>query len=291
MTLAVLSPCLLNVNPNLTKNEEFYHYSKISKLINNIYMLTDLKFQYYRNAPYDGYKMEIPEYKENLTLNNLVSTNIFGKIQKMMSKDYVDLNGIPPAIPPPIFVLPNNGVSDTFCRYINYIKDKDGILFIGCDNFDVPKPIEFYSDCYFKIKTSTYIEIEQTDVLYPYLKKENDNNVIFPQSTFCLEYNNFVINQKQLNGFEKIALFERIGKIVATYNGYEKEQRLTRMNSTKNKLRTVYKKRNGKTYYLSIDVESGGFEVFDCKFDHLGQYNFSCVLVKPPSPKDHKLNH
>lgn len=293
MQFAVLSPCLLQVNTELTQEEKFLHYDKLSDLLNKLNFFTNLKFQYYKKSPYEGYKMEIPDY-HNLFLNNLVATNIYAVIQKMLIPEYVDLEGISPVKPPINFLLPENDLSDAFCSYINYLCGKDALLFISEDNFNLTRPIEFYLENTIKINTSTYINIELTDILLSYLKITTNNDQIFPRADFCSDYNNYVmnrVNNERMTQPEKIALFEKIGAIVATYNEYKKDQRLTTLNSTKKKLRTVYKKEFGKVFYLSIDVESGGFEVFDCRFVHLGQYNFCCNLVKPASPITHILYH
>ena len=53
----------------------------------------------------------------------------------------------------------------------------------------------------------------------------------------------------------------------------------------------IYKKTKGRLFYLSIDIESGGFEVFDSNYKHLGQYDFSGKKVKKAEPRSHKLKH
>ena len=99
------------------------------------------------------------------------------------------------------------------------------------------------------------------------------------------------IEYKQMNQNEKNALFEKIGNVVAVYNFYNKNQRLCRLNSTPNKKRIVYTKNEGSVYHLSLDFESGGFEVFDKNYVHMGQYNFSCTIAKKAQPMTHRLIH
>ena len=83
MAIAALSPCVLEVR----EKEEQVHYSQLAMLLQNLHRFTNFKFQLYRKAPFDGYKMEIPVYEQHSTLNNLVAVNIFGTIQKMLASD------------------------------------------------------------------------------------------------------------------------------------------------------------------------------------------------------------
>ena len=96
---------------------------------------------------------------------------------------------------------------------------------------------------------------------------------------------------KKMNQSEKIALFEKIGDTVAKYNFYERNKGLSNKNSTSYKKRIVYTRIQNKDFYLSLDLESGGFEVFDKKYIHQGQYNFDHKKVKRAEPKTHKLLH
>lgn len=289
MAIAVLSPCLLEVR----KQDEQLHYFALAKLLENLFLHTTLKFQHYKKSPYDSYKMVIPEYKD-FALNNLVLINIYGIIQKMLLPEYVNLDGIDNVNLPSKMAAEDNDLTSAFSSYLNYLKNTDAIIFIGKDSFDIERPIKFCSDSdiEFSIKASTYVEIELTDVLLPYLKTIiEDENKIFPRYKFCQEYNNYVINiiHNNLTQSEKIAIFEKIGTLVAIYNGYVKDLNLTKKNNRKNMKRIVFRKMQGKKFYLSLDLESGGFEVFDAGFKHLGQYNFSGSKIKDASPLDHKL--
>lgn len=290
MAIAVLSPCVLEVRGK----DEQLHYALLQKLVQNLYKYTDLEFQLYRKAPFEGYKMEIPVYEKNATLNNLVTVNIFGTIQKMLARDYVELDAVAPAKLPSSFHIGTDPLSIAFCCYLSYLRDADAVLFVGEDNFSVPRPIEIIAEKLFNINTSTYIRIELSDVLLPYLRGVDEQDDIFPRAEFCGDYNSFVlqrIKEQRMNQDEKNALFERVGSVVARYNLYEKNKHLSQLNSTKEIRRIVYEKTVGKKYYLSLDLESGGFEVFDRRFRHLGQFSFSCNKVKPSEPNDHVLHH
>ena len=72
MYKAILSPCLLKPEESSTAEEEMTHYLELSNLMSILERYCDVKFDYYKKAPYESYKMEIPEYKNNYTLNNLL---------------------------------------------------------------------------------------------------------------------------------------------------------------------------------------------------------------------------
>ncbi|WP_340025057.1 hypothetical protein MHI24_07700 [Paenibacillus sp. FSL K6-1096] len=293
MQRAILSPCLLKVPQNSSNEEEFLHYVALKELIDALFLFTKLRFEYYKKAPYEGFKMEIPHYSNNFTLNNLVTVNIFSVIQKMMIHEYVDLEGISPARCTSQMNLPEGDLTEAFLSYLNYIQGEESLLFIGHDNLNIARPLQFFATKEFKIETSTFIKIELTNVMLPFLKDNFDKDDIFPRKRFCAKYNDYVLNKIKFNGLsinESISIFQEIGALVAFYNCYEKDIGLSAKNSSGTKLRTVYKKTVGKVYYLSIDVESGGFEVFDRNFVHLGQYNFSCELAKQADSKTHKLH-
>lgn len=290
MSIAVLSPCVLETRGK----DEFQHFAQLSEFIQNLYSFTDLKFQIYKKAPYDGYKMEIPIYRQYSNLNNLVTVTIYGTIQKMLSDEYIDLDNVPAATLPGSFRIGSDPISIAFRSYLNYLSGCDALLFIGEDNCAVPRPIEVQGETTYCINTSTYLFLELSNILLPYLKNVDDVDAIFPRALFCSKYNDYVlqtISDNHLDQAGKNAIFESIGGVVAGYNLYTKNNRLSRMNSTNDRRRIVYEKSIGKKYFLSLDLESGGFEVFDRRYQHLGQFSFSGDQDKPADPRNHKLNH
>lgn len=293
MPIAVLTPCLLEVRGR----NEYIHYYGLEQLLKNIKEHTNLRFQYYIKAPYDGFPMAAPIY-DSYALNNQVAINVFGQIQKLLLPEFIDLENYPPVILPFCMVNQDNDMTMAFRSYLNFLHGNDGIMFIGEDSFQLHRPIEMYVDGReedkFDMPASTYVDIELTNVLSPYLKSNHDTDAIFPKADFCGKYNEYVQRIKSIQSmdqYSKNALFETIGDLVAFYNDYEKDNRLSKLNTTKDKKRIVFSKRNGRKYYLSLDLESGGFEVFDRTFAHQGQFDFSGEQVKPASPRDHILKH
>lgn len=105
---------------------------------------------------------------------------------------------------------------------------------------------------------------------------------------------------KHLKDEIRYEFFIKYGEIVAIRNEYVLDERLTKLNARKinavkktKKRRPIYVKYNGKKpqYYLSIDIEHGGLEVFKHKRrpEHLGEHNYSCNIVQDPSPNDHYI--
>lgn len=293
MGIAILSPCLFD-NKNLKEYEaQQLHAIRLSELLNHIRKHFNFEIEEYRKAPYSGYCMKIPKYG-NFILDNYIMTNVFAVIQKMIKKDkYINLEDVEPVECITPMELTSNEHTEAFLCYLNYAKSiKDKVLFIGEENMRHEVPFSFKEKTKFDVSVSKEVIIELSSILLPYMKDDYDWNSIFPRKEACLKYNKHVmekISRDNLGQPEKISLFHRIGEIVALYNGYKRDERLCRINSSSEKKRTVFKKIRGKTFYLSIDIESGGFEVFDSSYKHLGQYNFSCDKSKEAEPIGHKL--
>lgn len=289
MAIAILSPCVLDIG----NMEEIKHCYKLGELIDYINKNTNLEFQYYKRAPYDGYKMEVPRYR-NMTLNNYIMTNVYSKIMNNIDSEYIELTNIEPAKPLNGYDLPEGEITTSFLSYINYIQDEESVVFLGPANMSIECPLKFMSESEFQINASKQFEIETTEVLVPFLNENVNLLEIFPRKNACKSFNSYVKDQERKNNMcqnQRISLFEKIGCVVAKYNFYKRNQRLSSLNSNGSKIRQVYEKEKGKKYFLSLDVESGGFEVFDNHYNHLGQVNFSCEFVKRAEPHTHILKH
>lgn len=111
---------------------------------------------------------------------------------------------------------------------------------------------------------------------------------LFPNKHYCSLLNVDFLKRRHIE--DRKALISKIGDEVAFCNGYSKNNHLSMLNSKKQKsLRTIYSKFARTPTYLSLDFESGGFEVFDKNGQHLGQYSFDGVRTKLPAPNTHKL--
>lgn len=192
MYIAVLSPCLLKPNSE-NAQKELEHYKMLDELLKKLFKFTTFKFEYYLKAPYAGYKMDMPQYKHNHTLNNHVTINIFGMIQKMLiSNHFVDLEKVSAVRVISDFKLPKGDISDAFLSYLNYLKQKESVVFIGEDNLNVSKPLLFSDGKDFEVTASTLAFLELSKILIPFLNTAIFENEIFPRKDFCNKYNQFV---------------------------------------------------------------------------------------------------
>lgn len=294
MNIAILSPCLFYTNDMDNFEKKQTHALKLGELINYLRKHFDLEIEEYRKAPYSGYCMNIPKYN-NYALDNYIMTNVFSVIQKMIKKDkYIDLESVEPVKCITPMMLEDDNFTEAFFSYLNHSRNLEKkVLFIGEQNQVNNSPFHFRYEENFEIAASKEFFIELTPVLTDFLKNEFEWDSIFPRKDACQKYNKYVLAEKKkgLEESEKIALYDKVGKIVALYNGYIRDDRLCKINSSSIKKRTVFKKQKGKVFYLSIDIESGGFEVFDSAYRHLGQFDFSGNKVKDSESLNHKLFH
>lgn len=88
---------------------------------------------------------------------------------------------------------------------------------------------------------------------------------------------------------ERMVAITEVGVEVATRNYFFKDANLTKKNSSNVHKRVIFSRNDSKQFYLSLDYESGGFELFDHSAKHRGQYSFDGELVKKPAPNTHKI--
>lgn len=124
-----------------------------------------------------------------------------------------------------------------------------------------------------------------------------NKDIIFPAIDICHGYEELRAEVLKSFSNDKISSFDKIGTEVAARNHYDYDNKLTQINKRKAKKdkngqeprRKVFKNTKGEIYYLSIDFENGGFEVFNKNTKYLGQYKFSGVFEKKSDPNNHKL--
>lgn len=75
------------------------------------------------------------------------------------------------------------------------------------------------------------------------------------------------------NSSYKMALYLEVGSRIAEMNGWDHDKYLSTINSNSHKKRKIFKSRN-RTFYLSIDVQHGAFELLDRRGKHITEYNF-----------------
>lgn len=125
-------------------------------------------------------------------------------------------------------------------------------------------------------------------VKMPYPSKED----CFPAHSICEDYDRqrSAILQSFKNGSEKSAQFKIIGHEVALRNQYAYSNKLSALNTRKaSSERKVYQSNGTCIFYISVDHENGGFELFDKNAKHLGQYKFNGSFEKDSKRKPHIL--
>jgi uncharacterized membrane protein YfhO len=70
--------------------------------------------------------------------------------------------------------------------------------------------------------------------------------------------------------------------------GYVFNEKVTKINQTKNAIREIYNSRTKSIIYLSIDFEKGAFEVCNYRGCHLGEFSYEGEKIGNAKP-DHDI--
>ncbi|WP_188400208.1 hypothetical protein [Sporomusa sp. GT1] len=194
--------------------------------------------------------------------------------------------------------LSNNLKScESFLKIINYtFRNAINILILmGKCNHDLVRPIEFrcstgvasHNPVYDPL-TDSHEELRMLILNCEKCKNMPSTDALFPNSSICFELETEYFRRKQNE--DKISLIECIGREVAIRNNYVENREMAQKNKQRfNSKRVVFKSRGKEPIYLSIDFESGGFEVFDHKLEHLGQFSFGGEKIKEADSINHQL--
>lgn len=202
-----------------------------------------------------------------------------------------------PAQPDFQISFPDCDSKDAFLKTISYAYDHqiELILFFSEKNQVFERPVYF---SYQSFKLNYYpIYDPFTDFnfqLIKYLLQSEKLNIFptdmnpFPNCFICREYNELI--SKLTQTYDKYETLSKIGIEVAMRNNYVLDEELSKINQHYSQAkRTVFRSNGNSSLYISIDYESGGFELFDRSGIHQGQYSFSGNKIKEASPIDHKL--
>ena len=94
------------------------------------------------------------------------------------------------------------------------------------------------------------------------------------------------------NPGEKIVILKNISEAIAELNGWTRDTNLSRINSTRDAIRNVFRSEKfKKVSYLSVDFEKADiyFELFDKRGRHKGEYKWDGTLSGEAEPQNHKL--
>lgn len=110
----------------------------------------------------------------------------------------------------------------------------------------------------------------------------NPTEELLPNLAFTndfLKITRFYKRFQKLSRTDKTTEARKMGRQVALLNNYYFEEQLSKINSTASKIRDIYISQNafGKKFYLSVDIEKGGFEVCDFQGEHQHEILFNGI--------------
>lgn len=123
--------------------------------------------------------------------------------------------------------------------------------------------------------------------------KDFPNNLLpFREISDVFTQDNWVDFQAEYkkNTTEKEAIISKMAKKVAIINGYVFDKRVSDLNKTSGKKREIYSAgESNHIIYLSVDFETGGFEVCNHTGEWQGEYSFSGKNTSDPKDKPKKI--
>ncbi len=127
-------------------------------------------------------------------------------------------------------------------------------------------------------------DFEQWKPVEKYLPLADISNVLADNN-----WDNFRENLRK-NAQDKKAIISLIAKQVALINGYHLEEAISKLNSNAGQIREIYAAGKDRSkIYLSVDFETGGYEVCDFSGTHLGEYWFDGTQTQKAQPLDHSI--
>lgn len=292
LTKVVLSPCLCELmTTNETETVEMEHLLHLQSILDFL-MPLNVEFDLYENAPYFPDSMKRPPISR-YHYHNYSCIQVYAKIlKKICYEPIVSLGEHSASNLISEYDYPEDSeTKESFLTYITYLfkNNKKSILFLGTANQNKPRPFLF------ELPDSSCVEI--TPISDPAIDCSQqlaevivieECSELFPNAHMCVSLNKNFLERR--NREDRMSLIKEIGAEVASRNGYSYNRHLSTLNSQKQRsVRDVYSRVGKLTTFLSLDFESGGFEVFDHAGTHQGQFSFSGEKVKPASPKTHKL--
>lgn len=292
-TRIAFSPCVFELMSKYdSETIEMAHFNHLIDLLEYTSKL-NVEFDLYDGAPYYPDATKRPPITR-YHFHKISFSQLYAKIQKKISYDkFVQLDKYEMSQITTDYSFPDESeTKESFLRYITFLiqNSLEYLLFIGEPNKNKPRPMIFQlpdnsiSEC-MPIFDPRIDCSGQLPAVLPLINQ----NAAFPNSEFCSELNRSFIKERDCG--DRKSIIRVYGNEAAMRNGYAFDQHLSMLNSKKQgNTRTVYRKLIGpKEIYLSIDYESGGFEVFDHTGTHLGQFSFDGMQVKNADPKTHKL--
>lgn len=293
----IFDPMLFEPSKKNSDIEEYETIEYLYFLIDFIVTNLDVEFDAFDDAPYVS-------FDPTLLPNSLYDYPELGKlfaikkrIFNLINDYFIELKQSPSIhIESELNEYSNKKTFLTFESYLEYLVENDAPfhLFMSKVNHNLKKPLKctFTSNAKY-IKQIDNPEFDCETYLYKSIKINKLSDEFFPQKEICRHLNEKYLEEKSgLQQNQINSLINKYGFETAHRNGYMEDNRLSKLNRIKSgSLRTVFIRptRLHKNFYLSLDYESGGIEVYDNMAIHQGQYSFSCELNKNADIKNHPL--
>ena len=291
LTKIALSPCFFELmSDQATEADEMEHLLHMRSTLDFLSPL-NVEFDLYEDAPFFPDAAKRPPISR-YHYHNISCTQIYAKIHKKICyENFISLQEYTPSLIESQYDYPESSeTKDSFLKYMSYLllNHRKFLLFVGIPNRNKPRPFLFaLSDSSAEITPISDPEIDCSQQLAEIFPQTKENSV-FPNAHLCAALNEEYLKHRATE--DRMSLIKKIGGEVATRNGYCYDRRLSSINSQiQQSVRHVYSRTNTINAFLSLDFESGGFEVFDHSGVHLGQFSFAGKQVKSASPSTHKL--
>lgn len=294
MVKILLSPCLLDFSVYTSEKDKRIHIEEISHICCFISECLDepeiLYFYNQTNILLNilsvNYNNDTALYNQTATILSILQSYHHKVVQKNIENN-IDISAS--------FSIGNDDYSDSFAKCLKYCREKDfnGYIFIGKENKDYEgNSITNNSNmvCLRNPYTCNFNLIE--DNIKDDLPFEN---IFFKNEKIC-EHTNYYFKLVEGSKSQRQEYFFSYGEIAAIRNGYIYDDKLSRLNSrrmgTRRDVYVKYSSANKPRYYISVDTEHGGLELFkDGKPHpvHKGEFNFSCKKNQKAKPLSHPL--
>lgn len=292
LTKVAFFPCVFELmstaEDEATEYAHLIHLQSILTFLQNLNVEIDL----YEDAPYFPDAQKRPPISRYHYHQISYSTLYARILNKISFAPIVSLHDCGYAKIISDYTYPEDSeTKESFLKYITYLNQSSlqHISFIGWPNHDKHKP--------YIIQLPDGSNIEMMPIFEPLtdcsgqisdLLSIPNGSTYFPNKAMCKELNKEFLEKRHVEDIASLVI--KYGTEVALRNGYIEDPQLSTLNSKKQKnRRVVFRKKDGREMYLSLDFESGGFEVFDHTPTHLGQFSFAGDKVKPAEPRNHKL--
>ena len=301
MNKLILDPGLFEISENLNRNEQMEHFYYLAETIDFIGDFVDGAIDSYNGAPYSYYLEEQEdreEYHEPPITRSLIIKNKYVNIKKKLLRflkegQMIDL-GESAIFDCSMQFESNSITTNAFKKYLYYLLIQTSscspfLLLLSKVNEHLAPTVRVFFDN--TTKTIPSISNPASDcnqIIGPFLKSCSDENDLFPQKSACHQLNDcFLYQTHGLELSQRKAICIKYGRETASRNGYKQNPTL----SKKNAQYIVYVHENGQ-YFLSIDLEHGGLEMFarqGTHAQHLGEYDYSGGFSKEAQPQTHRL--